>query len=418
MFRVMRMAGLFGLAVVSLASDWPQFNGPNRNGVSGETGLADAWPEEGPTQLWEVPVGPGFGGAVVQDGKVFFTDRLDDQKDLVRCVALKTGKALWQMEQDMPGRLPYNGSRCTPTVDGSQLFAVSPFGHLYAVSTETGELQWKQHFAQTFNGDPPYFGYSHSPLVVGENVIIAPMTEEASLAAYNRHTGDLVWRSKGTSGEAYTSPFLMEVLGKPQIILLDVEGLKGFDPARGYELWRYEGYKNRVPIPHPTVLPGQQLFLSGGYGGGSVLLQLKPKGSTVEVSELFRLQKRGSQIQQVLFYRNHLYANFNTNENLQAKEPEGLLCLSLDGKAAWETKNAPDLNRGNILIADGKLFALGGEDGVLHMFEASFRGCRKLASAKIFKAQNKDNMIWAPMALADGKLVLRDQNVMKCLNLR
>lgn len=403
---------------LSWAGDWPEFNGPDRDGISKEKALASSWSKEGPKVLWQLNVGPGFGGAVIQNGKVYFTDREDDEKDLVRCLDFKTGKELWRMSKDRPGRLPYNGSRCTPTADGDRVFAISPFGHLYAVSTKDGSLLWEHDFLKEFGGETPYFGFSHSPLVLGDLVIVAPMSAKANVVAYNKVDGTLVWQSEGSEGECYVSPLAVDLFGKQQVLMLDKGGLKSLNPADGKELWRYEGYKNRVPIPYPTVVPGNRLLLSGGYNGGSVLIQLKQKDGKVEAEELFRLDKRGSQIHQVIYYQDHFYANFNNNENLKSKKPEGLVCIDMNGNNVWETQNKPEVNRGNIMIADGKLFTMGGENGVLRMLTASPKGFKELASATIFETKARDNMIWAPMALSDGKMIVRDQKIMKCLALR
>jgi len=417
----MRLFGLMFTAIwlmfPALATDWPQFNGPMRNGISSEKGLADSWPEDGPKELWEIEVGPGFGGAAVKDGKVYFTDREDDQKDHVRCVDLMSGKEIWRMTKDVPGRLPFNGSRCTPTIDGDMVFAVSPFGHVYAIQVADGKLVWEVPFMEKFEGEPPRWGYSHAPLVVGNKVIIAPMSSKANLVAFDRTSGKQLWQSSGAGGDGYVSPNLFTLYGKRQILMLNKDKLMSVDPENGKELWTYDGYQNPIPIPHPTALPGDRLFLSGGYGAGSVMIQVKKDGEKVSVKELFRLDERGSQVQQVLYHDGYLYANFNTNENLR-KDPEGLICLNEKGETMWKTHQNPPMNRGNLIIADGKIFALGGENGVLYMAKANPKGFKALASATIFETKPRENMIWAPMALTDGKLVLRNQSLMKCLDLK
>lgn len=418
MRKLVCLVAVFGLGLSGLAVDWYQFNGPNRDGVSPEKGLANSWPENGPQQLWQIDVGPGFSGAAIQDGKVYFTDREDDLKDLVRCVDLNTGKEIWRMSKEVPGRLPFNGSRCTPTLDGDLLFAVSPFGHVYALASDTGKLLWEHPFMKDFEGEPPRWGYSHSPLVVGENVIIAPMSEKANLVAFNKRTGKLVWQSEGAGGSSYVSPNLVTLFGQSQVLMLNKDRLMSVNPKDGKVLWTYAGYQNPIPIPHPTVLPNNRLFLSGGYDAGSVMIQISKDGNEYKVKELHRLDKRGSQVQQVIFHEGYLYANFNTNSTLR-KNPEGLLCLDLDGNTMWRTNDKPSMNRGNFIIADGKIYALGGENGVLHMAKASPEGFQTLASATVFDGiKPRENMIWAPMALTDGKLILRNQTVMKCLNLR
>lgn len=418
MQKVLWLTAFICMGSAVFAADWYQFNGPKRNGVSPEKGLANSWSGNGPQQLWEIPVGPGFGGAVIKDGKVFFTDREDDKLDLVRCLDFKTGKELWRMSKEMPGRLPFNGSRCTPTLDGDMVYAVSPFGHVYALAADTGKVVWEHPFMQTFEGEPPRWGYSHSPLVVGNVVVIAPMSAKANLVAFDKKTGKVAWQSEGAGGDGYVSPNLVTIDGVSQILMLNRDRLMSVNPKNGSLLWSYDGYKNPIPIAHPTVLPNNRFFLSGGYGAGSVMIQVSKKGDAWDVKEEFRLEKRGSQIQQVIYHDGYLYANFNTNENLRSKSPEGLLCLDLKGNTMWQAKDEPEMNRGNLIIADGKIFALGGENGLLHMVQASPKGFEIMAQASVFEVQPRENMIWAPMAITDGKLVIRNQLSMKCFNLR
>ncbi|MCH9023188.1 MAG: hypothetical protein IID32_10555 [Planctomycetes bacterium] len=186
------------------------------------------------------------------------------------------------------------------------------------------------------------------------------------------------------------------------------------DPVTGKIIWKYEGYTCRIPIPFPTSLGDGRIFITGGYGAGSVMIRVSKNGDTFEIEELFRLKDHGSQIHPTLYYDGHLYANFNTNENMRAKKPDGLVCYDLSGNVKWTTEDNPDINRGSLMIADGMMYIMDGINGDLILAKVNPHKYEPLARAKIFKGGKKSN-IWSPMALSDGLLIVRDQHQMKCL---
>jgi outer membrane protein assembly factor BamB len=148
-----RTAFLAILAVVALgvaAADWPHYLGPNRNATSPETGLARTWPEGGPEVLWSFPLGEGFGGPVVSQGKVYVADRISGEKDVLRCIDLATGKEEWNFAYDAPGKQSHPGSRSLPSVDGDLIFFTGGFGHLHCVDKNTHQAVWSKHLSDDF----------------------------------------------------------------------------------------------------------------------------------------------------------------------------------------------------------------------------------------------------------------------------
>lgn len=416
---LLTLVSVFLLVVASLSNsaDWPQFLGPNGNGISSETGLADEWPESGPEVLWSFPVGEGFGSPVIFDGKVYVLDRVDNQQDVIRCIRLDSGEELWSFGYDAPGRLAHDGSRSIPTVDEEHVYSAGPFGDIYCISLETHKPVWNVKLTKEFGGSPPNWGFAHSPVLHGDYVLVAPMSRSAGVAALDKKTGDLVWKSPAIGGDAYTSPVITTIEGVEQILFLTNTQLSSINPKTGELFWMWDGYQCNIPIPSPTPLGEGKLFLTGGYDAGSVIVQVKKNGDDWAIEELKRIERDGSQIHQVTLYDGHLYANFNRNENI-SRNPMGLICMDRQGNIQWSTKNDPHIDRGGFIIVDGKIFVMGGESGILYMLKATPDQVNVLDSALMFDdLKRRENRIWAPLALSNGKLVIRNQHVMKCVNL-
>ncbi|MBN2308205.1 MAG: PQQ-binding-like beta-propeller repeat protein [Candidatus Hydrogenedentes bacterium] len=400
------------LVTPAVASDWPQFQGPNRDGASPETGLIRSWPE-GPAEVaWTFPLGPGYGGPAVRDGEVYILDRVDEQQDVLRCIGLESGKERWHFAYDAPGSVGHSGSRTTPTVDEKCVYSVGMMGDFVCVDRTTHQPAWKHNILTDFGNKPPNWGVSQSPSLWRNLAIIAPQAKEAYVAAYERTTGEIVWKAAADAGVGYSTPVIATLGGVEQVVMLAPGGAAGYALDDGKKLWAYDGWQCRIPIPYPTALPGDRLFITGGYGAGSAMIRIRRDGDGFGVEELFRTEECGSQIHQPLFIDGYLYANSNSNDR-----QDGMVCMSLDGKVQWRTKDVPGLplfERGNLLFADGMIVSLDGKTGVLHLIEPSPQDYKQLAQVKVLDGRK----MWSPMALSQGRLLVRDQEQMKCLDLR
>lgn len=406
---------LFLLPVSLFAAEWPQFMGPERNAISPETDIARSWPDDGPNVLWSIDVGDGFGAAAIKDEKVYILDRIGTEQDVLRCLNFQTGDEIWRYAYDAPGRLSYDGSRSVPTVDDEKVYTVGPFGHVLCLDRKTHNPLWTKHLHKDFGGFPPNWGFSQSPMLHGDMVIVAPMSDDAGLVALNKESGELIWKCPSLGGDAYSTPRITTIDGVPQVILMTKGLLSGVDLQSGKRLWQYDDYFTKIPIPNATPLGDGQLFVTGGYNGGSTVIQVSKSGSDWNIKEISRHEGHGAQVHEAILYEGHLYANLNTNENLR-RNPDGLACMDLKGNIIWQTKGNPDINRGSLLIVDDLIFVMGGDDGILHLIEANPKQFNELDSAKIFEPSGRE--IWAPMALSNGKLIVRNQSVMKCLDIK
>ena len=389
------------LAAAAAAADWPQFLGPDRNGTSAEKGLLREWPEDGPKVLWTIEVGKGYGGAAIRDGKVYLLDRVGQEQDKLRCLDLATGKEEWSFAYDAPGGLDHDGSRSTPAVDEKYVFTIGPHGQLHCVDKATHKSVWQKHLLNDYGAKRPNWAVSQSPLLYKDVVIVAPLSGSAGVVALEKATGKEQWKSEGIGDLYYSSPFVTTVGGAEQIIIQSTQKVAGIDPATGKVLWTY-GYRVRVAgVPAPTPLGKDRFFLTGAYDADSEIIQVERQGDAFTAKGLHKFEQIGSHVHQPILYEGYLYAVCNTNN-----KANGLVCFSLDGEIKWQTKREPYFCKGNILLTgDGLLYEMDGRTGELYTIQPSPEGFKPLAKAKMLDG----NEIWGPMALADGKLVIRDQ---------
>lgn len=402
------------------ASDWPQFQGPERNGSSPETGLLHMFPENGPKTLWTVSVGPGYGGPAIRDGEVYFLDRVEEKQDILRCLDLNTGEEKWRCAYDAPGSTGHSGSRTTPTIDADFVYSVGLMGDFLCVDRKTHQPVWHKNLLKDYGLGTPSWGVSQSPSLYKDWVIAAPQAPNAFVAAYDKKSGDVAWASPGLGGVGYSTPVIATLCGVAQAVMISASEDRGLSRVAGVSLedgkvlWSYDGWQCKIPIPYATPIPNDRLFVTGGYKAGSVMLQLAKKEGGFEVSEVFKLDMNtcGSQIHQPLLYEDHLYVNSNSNER-----EDGMLCLTLDGKVLWRTtdlKGQPTFERGSLILADKMIIALDGKKGILYFIDPLPEGYKERCKAPVLRGSK----MWSPLALSDGKLIVRSQSEMKCLDLR
>lgn len=413
---VVGLLWVFGAAY----ADWAQFGGPDRNNISPETGISRSWPANGPKVLWTIALGSGFGSPSVRDGEVYLLDRPDKNQDVLRCLSLETGEELWHFAYEAPGSVSHDGSRTAPTIDDNYVYTVGLLGQMYCIDRKTHQPVWSKNLLSDFGQSLPRWGVSQAPSLYKDLVIVAPQASEAFVIALKRDTGEIVWKTPSLGNVGYSTPVITTLCGADQAVMIGASNERGESGALtagisledGSILWTYDGFQCRIPIPYATSLPGDRLFITGGYRAGSAMIELRRENDVFAVKELFKTDVCGSQIQQPLFYEGYLYVNSNSNER-----EDGLMCLTLDGAVKWKTRESwfsTSFERGPLLLADGLIFNLDGKKGTLHLIEPSPDGYKELASANFLGGKE----IWAPMALSQGKLLLRSQSEMKCLDVK
>lgn len=427
------------------AADWPRLGGSGGSYVSRETGLARAWPGSGPRVLWSVELGEGFAGAAVRDGLVYLLDRPDDTGDLLRCWALESGVEQWRLSYPASGKLPFNGSRNVPTIDPEFVYLVGPLGHFTCVNRQTHQRVWSHHLVDDFKdpgvdrSDPPanrqetldrtqlpMWGMTQAPLLYQDVVIVAPQTKAVGLVAYEKRTGRIRWKSGyiGRNWYSHVSPCLARFDGIDQIIMLaqpsDPEKspakappaiVSATDASSGQILWMTQTptpYK--IPIPQPLVVESNRLFITGGYGLGGLMLHVTRSNTQWQAQVLWHNLNVAGHIHSPVLFQDHIYVtSFKEHGGLNT----GLVCLDTDGRVLWQTGPKQQFDSGSLIIAGGLALLMHGKTGQLHLFELLPSGGNLLASAKVLDGRDP----WAPMALSNGRLLVRDQRQMKCLDL-
>jgi outer membrane protein assembly factor BamB len=392
---------------------WPEFLGPERNGISRETGLNLNWEATPPKVLWKVPLGSGYGSFAVVGDRLFTMARRG-QRDFVLCLDAGSGKEVWAHDAAptyVDKQKQGSGPRATPTYHRGKLYCLLPMGELICLSAADGRKLWEQDTFKDVGARNPaggffYWGESVSPLVAGDLVIVQPGgRKDNSVAAFHKDTGELVWTA-GDDGPGYGSPILITVAGRQQVVCPTGMSLLGLDPVKGGVLWRVPfGNKFNANCANP-VWAEDTLFMSAAYGVGSIALEIVPKEGGWEARERWRSRKN----LQTLFCTSiiqdgHIYG---CSGDLSAIF---LRCLDLKtGDILWEERLP---GRSTLLGVEGHLLILD-ERGSLQLVEMNpkeFRPKGTMAELLTYKA-------WAAPALAGGKLYLRDEHSAVCLDLR
>ncbi len=403
--------GIVWLAVASAAfgADWPQWGGPNRNGASPESGLMTTWPEGGPKVLWTTNVGQGYGGAAIEGDRAYLLDRQGDQ-DILRCLNMADGSEVWRYAYDAPGEVSHAGSRHVPTVGEKLVFSVGGFGQVTAFDKATGRPAWSHHLLKDYGGRIPRWGVAQSPLLYKTAVLLAPQSGSVGVVAYDQATGREVWRTGPVGEMGYASLVPMTVGGVDQAVLVNTAGVTSVACAGGQTLWSF-AWRGRNPIPSAVQVGESGVFATNGYGAGSVMIAVRREGRGFAAREVWRHGEIGSHIQQPVLVGAHLYALCNTNSRA-----DGLVCFrATDGTVAWQTERDPYLCKGGyILTGDGVFYLVDGRTGHLRIIQPDPAGYREVSAVPMLGGKG----IWAPPALSDGRLVIRDASQMKCLDVR
>ncbi len=412
-----------------MAQDWPQFLGPDRNSTSPQKDILRTWPESGPDVLWTVNIGKGYGGPVVKDGRVYLLDRDDDTGDKMRCFDLNNGTEMWNFFYESPGSVMFPGSRSVPIAEGDFVYSCGHNGDLYCIDINTHKPVWNKNVWTDFGGDDlPRWAISQCPLIYNDLLIVASQAPAAGVVAYNKTNGDIKWQTPSLGAVGYVSPALVKVANEDHIVMITAsQGGRG-EPQTGGKvvgiaaqtgkiLWEYDNWQCRIPAPSAYDAGDGKVLILGGYRAGTSFIQVDKDGENYRVTELFKTEDFGAHTKPALMYEDHFYAQYGTNERR-----DGMVCMDSNGEIKWKTKRDPDFNKGSMILADGLILATDGAKG-LYLIEPDPTEFKVLASFDLLDDKPADSQTagrfatqnWAPIALADGKLLVRDQNRMMCV---
>ncbi len=408
------------------AQDWPQYLGPNRNGVSAQKNILHKWPQNGPEVLWTVDVGIGFGGPVVKDGKVYLLDRDDDVGDNLRCFELSSGKELWNFDYESPGSVMFPGSRSVPILDGNHVYWCGPYGDLYCIDIYTHKPVWNKNIWTDFGGGKvPRWAITQCPMVYDGLLIVASQAPQAGVVAYDKLTGDVKWTTSSLGNAGYVSPVVVKVSGEDHIVMISASErgsggggkVAGIAPLTGKILWEYTNWQCRIPVPNAVDAGEGRVLITGAYEAGSAMIKVEKKvDGSYNVTELYKNEDFGAHTKPPLLHEDYFYVQYTTNERR-----DGLVCMSMDGQIMWKTGRSPSFIRGSMILADGLILATDGDKN-LYLIEPDPSEFKPIAFAELLGAETSGDggarfgtQNWAPIALADGKLLIRDQSQLKCV---
>ena len=396
----------------ALPGRWPWFRGVARDAVAADSvSLARDWPDAGPDVLWEVELGPGHAGAVVDQGRVFVLD-YDPVllADTMRCFSLDDGREIWRNSYPVEVVENHGMSRTVPAVSGDHVVSFGPKCHVACWNVATGDCLWLIDLVQKFGAKVPNWYAGQCPIIDGDRVILAPCAKSC-LIAVDLKTGETIWESEKVSNWEMTHVSILPMtLGDTRMyVYCGSGGVVGINAADGKILWETKDWVgNMATCPTPVDIGDGRIFFSSGYGAGAKMMRLSENGGTWSIETLFEMKPKRFESEQhtPVFHDKHIYGVRTKSGG------EQLVCMDLDGNEVWNS-GRDKFGRGPYMIADGLLVLLD-DKGLLTIADATPETYRAVAQAQVIEHGHD---AWAPMALVDGRLILRDLTRMKCVSL-
>ncbi len=392
------LALLLVLSLSLAAEDWPQWRGPARDGRSAETGLAAEWPAGGPALLWQAEIlGEGYASFAVVGGRLY-TQGQKDGRQFVIALDAATGKLIWQTANgDTYADGRGGGPRGAPTLDNGRLYALGSSGNLICLDAASGKQVWEVNLLRKYGARNIRWGLSESPLIDGEKIIVSPGGRGAAVVALNKSDGSLIWKSE--SDEAgYSSAVVAEAGGVRMYVLLTGDAAIGLRADSGELLWRYSKVANGTANIATPIVKGNHVFVSSDYGTGCALLKLSRDGAGVRADEVYFSRDM----------RNHYSSSVLVGEYLYGFSSRIFTAMNfMTGEVGWKDRS---VGKGQVIFADGKLF-LQGEDGIVGLVTPDPGEYKEISRFEVGRGKYPT---WALPVIADGRLYIRDQDLLRC----
>jgi outer membrane protein assembly factor BamB len=396
------------------SATWLQWGGPTRNFMSDSKGLATSWPASGPKKLWSRALGEGHSSILVEDGRLYTMYRQvtrqpqTKHEEVVTALDAASGKAIWEYKYSAPpDGIQFDqgfGPHSTPLIAGNLLFATSSRSELFALDKTTGKPRWSHDFIKEYRAPLTARGYSCSPILFKNSLIVTMGGPDQGVAAFDQQTGKLLWKS-GYFVWAPASPILIDVDGQPQLVVFGGDIITGMDPVTGRQLWSHPhktdwGLNISTPV---WSADSHLLFASSAYGTGSRALELRQTGGKTTVTEKWASGRMRVHIGTVIRLGDYAYGSSGDFG------PAFISAIDLkSGTIAWQDRS---FARAQLLYADGKLIILD-EDGTLGLATVSPKGLKVLARANVLT-----NLAWTPPTLVGTTLYVRDRKTLAAFEL-
>jgi outer membrane protein assembly factor BamB len=388
-------------------NDWPQWQGQARNDISPEKGLLQDWPKDGPPLVWKVSgLGGGYSTPSIAAGRVFgMGAKAEDE--VVWALAEADGKELWTTRiAAANARVGYGeGPRSTPTVDGNSLYALGVSGDLACLDTATGKIRWQKNIQKEFGGTVPNWGYSESPLIDDNKVVVTPGGNQATVVALDKTTGATIWKAVVPTGNgaAYASIIAADVSGHRQYIQFLNGGVVGIAAAEGKFLWNYPHPANGTANCSTPIYSDGYVFAASGYSTGGGLVRLSVEAAGTEATEVYFTKHMKNHHGGMVLVDGYVYG-----------ADDGLLtCLDFHTGALQWSEHKP--GKGSIAYADGRLY-FRNENGTVTLSEANPQ--KYIEHGRFEQPDRSPTNAWPHPVIANGKLYLRDQGMLFCYDVK
>lgn len=400
------------------AADWPQWQGPNRDGHSADTGLLDKWPASGPKLLWSLTepekIGTGYGSPAVVGDRLYINGANGEKQtasEFVTCLNLKDGTKVWRREL-VTTQGKFNdgwggGPRSTPTVAGDAVYVLGVTGDLVCLGAEKGDIRWAKNLVKDFGGKIPSWGYSESPLIDGNNLICTP-GNKGGMVAVDKKTGKTVWQCKEVTDDAgYSSIVIAEVGGVKQYVQQTMKSAIGVKAADGKLLWKAGAIKRATAVIPSPVVYDNYAFFTAGYGAGCECFKLEKDGDGIKATEVYTNNK---------VVQNHHGGVVRVGDFIYGhSDSSGWLCFDMKkggDDPVWKNKG---IGKGSVCFAEGFLYCYAENDGTLARVRATDSGYQESGKFTIplkSKLRPQQGKVWAHPVIANGKLILREYELL------
>jgi outer membrane protein assembly factor BamB len=406
MKKILSVAAATLLSVAAMnAADWPQWQGPDRTGISKETGLLPAWPSSGPSLIWTTQsLGNGYGSIAVAGERIYLQGLQRDRAAVSVVTALNRadGKQVWSKalgpaETNDQGP----GPRGTPTVDGDRLYVLTENGDLACLKTD-GTAVWQRNILKDFGGRQLRWLISESPLVDGPHVIVSPGGSGAGMVKLDKMTGKTVWQSKDLSDPAgYSSPIVADIGVRTYLTLTSGAGV-GVRASDGKLMFRYPNAANNVANITTPIFSDNKVFFTSAYDTGAGLVDLTVQNGEVKAKEIYFTRNMKNHHGGVILHNGYLYG---FNDSI-------LTCLEFaTGKPMWRDRS---VGKGSLTLAEGNLY-IQSENNLVGLAEATPAGYKEKGR---FTIADKGLPSWAHPVVSGGRLYVRNQDTLMAYDIK
>lgn len=419
----MNMARFIGFSCLSMvlllvgavvAEDWPQWRGPNRDGISKETGLLKTWPKEGPKLVWQVKdLGGGYSTPAVVGKRIYLLSNQGLEEESIKALD-ENGAQVWSTrigKVGSPDQQPnYPAARSTPTIEGTSLYALGSDGDLVCLDAATGKIQWQKNIRTEFHGKPGRWAYSESPLIDGDVVVCTPGGADATMVTLNKKSGDVVWKAAIPEGDAaaYASVIKTEIGGVKQYVAFTANGLIGVDAKIGKLLWRYDATKGSNGMSILTPVSRDGLVFSGGSKAGGAAVKLVSNNGTVTAEQVYFDTKLPTAIGGAVLVGDYLYGSAG----------QTLVCADFKtGQIKWTERT---VSAGSLCYADGRLYMHfeNGEVALIDPSPEAYHEQGRFTPPNPPARANRMEKAWAYPVVANGRLYIRDTQSVWCYDIK